>query len=52
MANNYKYEQIDIDIAWEYVSAATDVLHIHGVGGISLSEVKGRGNIPHEGNDQ
>ncbi|MFZ0326698.1 MAG: P-II family nitrogen regulator [Nitrososphaeraceae archaeon] len=41
-------KQIDIYIAWENVSAATDVLHMHGVGGISLSEVKGRGKIPHE----
>lgn len=40
--------QLDIYIPPENVSETTEVLHKHDVGGISLSEVKGRGKIPHE----
>jgi nitrogen regulatory protein PII len=40
--------QLDIYIPSENVSETTEVLHKHDVGGISLSEVKGRGKIPHE----
>ena len=41
-------KQIDIYITSENVSEATQILHKHEVGGITLSEVKGRGMIPHE----
>lgn len=41
-------KQIDIYITSENVSEATQILHKHEVGGITLSEVKGRGRIPHE----
>lgn len=41
-------KQLDIYIPWENVSEATEVFHKHEVGGISLSEIKGRGKIPHE----
>lgn len=41
-------KQIDIYIPFENVSDATQILHKHEVGGISLSEIKGRGRVPHE----
>src|SRR5512145_3564619 len=41
-------KQIYIYIPVENVSEATQILHKHEVGGISLSEIKGRGRIPHE----
>lgn len=41
-------KQLDIYIPSENVSEATEVFHKHEVGGISLSEIKGRGKIPHE----
>jgi nitrogen regulatory protein PII len=41
-------KQIDIYITSENVSEATQILHKHEVGGITLSEVKGRGRISHE----
>jgi nitrogen regulatory protein PII len=41
-------KQLDIYIPLENVSEATEVFHTHEVGGISLSEIKGRGKIPHE----
>lgn len=41
-------KQLEIYIPWENVSEVTELLHKHEVGGISLSEIKGRGNIPHE----
>jgi nitrogen regulatory protein P-II 1 len=41
-------KQIDIYIPWENVSETTELLHKHEVGGMSLSEIKGRSKIPHE----
>jgi nitrogen regulatory protein PII len=41
-------KQLDIYIPSENVSEATEIFHKHEVGGISISEIKGRGKIPHE----
>ncbi len=41
-------KELDIYIPSENVSEATEILHKHEVGGISTSEIKGRGKIPHE----
>jgi nitrogen regulatory protein PII len=41
-------KQIDIYIPSENLPEATVFLHKHEVGGMSISEIKGRGKIPHE----
>lgn len=41
-------KQLDIYIPSENVSDVTEILHKHEAGGMSLSEIKGRGKIPHE----
>ena len=41
-------KKLEIFITEENLSEVTEILQKHGVGGISLSEIKGRGRIPHE----
>ena len=41
-------KKLDIYIPEDNLSELTEILHKHSVGGISLSDIKGRGKIPHE----
>jgi nitrogen regulatory protein PII len=41
-------KKLDIYIPEDILSGVTEILHKHSVGGISLSDIKGRGKIPHE----
>lgn len=41
-------KRIDIFVPQENVPEVTMILHKHDCGGISLTEIKGRGKIPHE----
>ena len=41
-------KKLEIYITEENLSEVTEILQKHGVGGISLSEIKGRGLVPHE----
>ena len=41
-------KKLEIYIPEENLSEVTEILHKHGVGGMSLSDIKGRGRIPHE----
>lgn len=41
-------KKLEIYIPEENLSEVTEILHKHGVGGVSLSDIKGRGRIPHE----
>lgn len=41
-------KQLDLYIPSENVSEVTELFHKHEVGGISLSEIKGRGKVSHE----
>jgi nitrogen regulatory protein PII len=41
-------KKLDIYIPEDSLSEVTEILHKHSVGGISLSDIKGRGKIPHE----
>ncbi|MGC2428846.1 MAG: P-II family nitrogen regulator [Nitrososphaeraceae archaeon] len=41
-------KKLEIYIPEENLSEVTEILHKHGVGGVSLSEIKGRGKLPHE----
>lgn len=41
-------KKLDIYIPEDSLSELTEILHKHSVGGISLSDIKGRGKIPHE----
>ena len=41
-------KRVDIYIPEEELSAVTEILHQHDVGGISVSDIRGRSKIPHE----
>ena len=41
-------KKLDIYIPEDNLSEVTEILHKHSVGGISLSDIKGRGKIPHQ----
>lgn len=41
-------KKLDIYIPEDNLSEVTEILHKHSIGGISLSDIKGRGKIPHE----
>jgi nitrogen regulatory protein P-II 1 len=41
-------KKVEIYIPEENLSEVTEILHKHGVGGVSLSDIKGRGRILHE----
>jgi nitrogen regulatory protein PII len=40
-------KRVDIYVPYNNVSEVTMVLHKHDIGGITLSDVRGRGKIPH-----
>jgi nitrogen regulatory protein PII len=41
-------KRIDIIIPEEDLPAVTEILHQHEVGGISVSDIRGRSKVPHE----